>query len=321
MKKLTIQIKIGKYQFFAVDSIDIKSSWKFQADTATILLSRRLLTEGKLGAETENLESVVKVGDKVKIEAGYHYQFETEFEGYVKSINPDIPIRIECEDAMWLLKQTNYTQAWRKVSLQELLDFIIPEALSFRTTGAVNLGKFRMNNVSAFDVLKKIQEVYSLVSYVRNNEIVVGFPYQEESQKVALNFQQNIDDSKTKLSFRTETQTKLKFRATSIQKDGSKLEYEFGDEGGELRTITLPVGLSQSDIEQVAEQRAKLYKFDGYDGTLTTFGQPYCQHSDVVELSDDLYPDRAGEYLIDTVQVKISSQGYRRTLTLGNKIS
>ncbi len=319
MKRTTPQIQIGSYQFNVVDAVTIESSWNFHEDTATITLPRRLLTQGSLSNTTApDLSSVIKVGDKVKIELGYDFDFETEFEGYVKSISPNIPVIIECEDAMWLLKQTNFKNAWRKVSLRELLQFIVPSGITFETLGEVNLGKFRVDGVSAYDILKKIREIYGLVSYFRGSKLIVSFPYQEQPQNIKINMQE-IDDNQTDLAFRRADQVKLKFKAISIQADGSKIEVELGDDDGQLRTITLPVGLSESEIRKVGEERMKLYKFDGYEGSLVTFGQPWSKHSDTVTITDDLYPDREGTYRIDTVKVDFGGNGYRRALTLGNK--
>lgn len=321
MKQLTLEVIIGQYVFYTVDSITIASSWNFLADTATITLSRRLLTQGSLSnADAPDLSSVIKVGDPVSIQLGYDFVFETEFTGYVKGISPNVPVKIECEDAMWLLKQTNYSNAWRSVSLKKLLEYIIPSDIKFQIPGEVNLGKFRIEEVSAFDILKKIREVYSLVSYFRDNQLVVGFPYQEQANEVKLHLQKNVDDGQTKVSFRRADQIRLKFKATSIQPNGSKIEIELGETDGQLRTIQLPVGLNESEARKIAEERMKLYTFDGYEGTLTTFGQPYVRHSDNIKIIDDLYSDREGIYRIDTVKVRVGAQGYRRTLTLGNKV-
>lgn len=322
MKQLTVQIQIGQYQFNVVDSVSVSSSWNALEDTATITLPRRLLTQGSLSNTTApDLSSIMKVGDKVKIELGYDYDFQTEFEGYVKSIAPEVPVKIECEDAMWLLKQTNIKKAWRKVSLNELLQEIVPSDLSFETIGEVNLGKFRVDGVSAYEILKKIREVYGLVSYMRGTKLICGFPYQEQPSKIKVHLQENVDDNQTDLAFRRADQVKVKFKAISIQPDGSKIEVELGDSDGQLRTITLPSGLNESEVRKVGEERMKLYKFDGYEGALVTFGQPWARHSDTVEITDDLYSDREGSYRIDTVKIDFGGNGYRRALTLGNKVN
>jgi hypothetical protein len=322
MKQLTVQISIGQRQFSVIESLSVESSWNFLADKATITLPRRLLTQGSLSnPNAPDLNSIIKVGDKVKIELGYDFVFETEFTGYVKSISPEVPVKIECEDAMWLLKQTNLTNSWRKVSLTELLQYIIPSGIEYEAIGEVNLGKFRVDRVSAFDILKKIREVYGLVSYMRDDKLIIGFPYQEESNNVKLHFQKNVDDKKSNLAFRKADQVKLKFKAISIQPDGSKIEVELGDNDGQVRSLHLPVGLDESEIRKIAEEKMKLFTFDGYEGDITSFGQPYARHSDTVTITDDLYSDREGTYSIDTVKVEVGSGGYRRTLTLGNKVT
>lgn len=321
MKELTIEITIGEHKFYNAADIQIERSWSFLSDTATVVLSRLLFPKGSVkNASGEVTNNKIKVGDPISIRLGYDYVFQTEFEGYIKVIKPNSPVTLECEDAMWLLKQTNYTQSWRKVSLSQLLDFIIPKSMTYETFGEVNLGKMRLDKVSAYDVLKKIDETYKLVSYFKENKLYVGFPYQQEAKRTRVEMQRHVDDEKTTLSYRTADQVKLKFKAISIQKDGSKIEVELGDEDGQLRTMHLPIGLSKAEIKRVAEEQKKLFTFDGYDGSIVTFGQPVIHHSDVVEIVNWDYPDRTGAYRVDTVQVSCGAEGYRRTLTLGNKV-
>lgn len=321
MKQLTVEINIGSQTFYDTGGIEIERSWTFLADTARVTLSRKLLPAGSF-KNSSGVESSkkIKVGTPITIRLGYDFNFETEFEGYIKSIKPNVPVVLECEDAMWLLKQTNYKKSWRKVSLQELLDFIIPPSIQYQTLGAVNLGKMRLSDVSAYDVLKKLDETYKLVSYFKDKVLYVGFPYQQQSKRTAINMQTHTDEIKTTLSYRTEDQIKLQFKAISIQPDGSKVEVELGDKTGHLRTIHLPVGLNEMEVRKVAQEKRKAFTFDGYDGSIVTFGQPVIHHSDIVEITDYNYPDRAGAYRVDTVKVSFGAEGYRRTLTLGSKV-
>lgn len=318
MKELTLDIAIGAYQFFEATAIRIDSSWKFQADTAKITLARILFHQGMLQSGPETVAQI-KVGDPVLIRAGYDYVFQTEFEGYVKSIQPNSPTVIECEDEMWQLKQTNFNRSWRQVELSELLAYIVPEGIPFKATGRIPLGKMRISEVSAFQVLESLQKIYGLVSYFKNGVLYVGFPYQESSQLIQAHMQHNIDFVATQLSYRTSDQVKLKIKAISIQPNGTKVEVEVGDQDGQLRTLHLPIGLNETEAKRVAEEKRSLFTFDGYDGQVTTYGQPFAQHSDRVEITDQFYPNRGGIYRIDAVTVTIGSGGYRRALTLGPK--
>lgn len=321
MKRLTVEIRIKDQYFYDTGGVEIERSWKFLADTARVILSRKLLPQGSIkNASGEVLPNKIKIGDPITIRLGYDYNFETEFEGYIESIKPNTPVVLECEDAMWLLKQTSYTKSWRKVTLEELLDFIIPSTTQYQTFGAVNLGKIRLNGVSAYEVLKMLSDTYKLVSYFKNDILYVGFPYQESNKRTTIDMQSHVDEGKSNLSYRTKDQIKLQFKAISIQPNGSKIEVNLGDPSGQLRTLHLPIGLNEAEIRKVAEEKMKTFSFDGYDGSITTFGQPVVHHSEIVEITNYDYPDHEGANRVDTTKVNFGSGGYRRTLTLGNKV-
>jgi hypothetical protein len=321
MRKLTVEITIGQRAFYDVGDVSVESSWSFLADTATIVLARRNFPQGSIrNVSGSDISTKIKVGDAVSIRLGYDYEFETEFEGYIKAIKPNVPLKIECEDAMWLLKQTSYKKAWRKVSLQELLEFIIPPTIQFETFGEVNLGKMRIDGASAYEVLKKVDETYKLVSYFKKGTLYVGFPYQQEAKRVTIRKRDHVDVTKSTLSYRTADQVKLKIKAISLQPNGSKVEVELGDPEGQLRTMHLPIGLNETEAKKIAEEQKKLFKFDGYDGSLTTYGQPFVEHSDIVEIIDYKYPDQQGAYRVDSVKIRFGAEGYRRELALGSKV-
>lgn len=317
MKALTANIQIGNFQFYQVESIQIERSWKFLSDRARIGLPKRLVTRGDLGGvAVEDFSTVFKLGDPVSIQLGYDFNFKTEFEGFVSAIQPDLPFVVECEDVMWKLRQTKHNESWRSATLREVLTAILPIDIPFKLTGEVQLGKFRISEVSAYQVLEKIKEVYGLVSYWRNGQVVVGFPYGEQGARVNLSFQKNILPN-SDLKYRRVDDLKIQVKAISIQEDGTKIEETIGDEDGELHSLHLPSGLNAQQLREQAEEKMKLFRFNGYQGNITTFGEPYVQHGDIVELFDAMQPERNGAYRIDAQNVSFGSGGYRRVLELG----
>lgn len=321
MKQITVHITIGSHDFYVVDEVTIEKSWKFSSDSCTITMPRGLLSQGSLGAvEAPKLDKVLKVGDKVVVRLGYDFEFQTEFEGFVSEISPDIPAKITCMDGMWLLKQTKVSGSWRTIGLTQLLSNIIPSTVQYVVNSEVSLGKFRLDQVAAFEVLKKLKEVYGLVSYFKENILYVGFAYEQTSQRVDFHFQKNLSENQG-LTFEREDNVKISLKAISIQADGSKVEQIVGDQDGGQRTLHLPIGLTAAEVKKLAEEQIKLFRFDGYRGKLSAFGQPYIEHGDIAVLTDDLYPDRAGSYFVDSVNVKFGAGGYRRVLELGNIVS
>lgn len=82
---ICIRVTIAeKYEFYNVESITIKNSLETIADTAKVTIPRLFLQKQEKSKETQkvNLIDVIKIEDKIKIEAGYDDKYSTEFEGY-----------------------------------------------------------------------------------------------------------------------------------------------------------------------------------------------------------------------------------------------
>ena len=108
---------------------EIVSSWKNLTTTAKLKLPKNIQVKDSDGTYNWNGQDfyanatgsetppVILRGDRISINLGYYYNIGTqsepnyittlneEFNGYITKINPKIPMEIECEDNMWLLKQ------------------------------------------------------------------------------------------------------------------------------------------------------------------------------------------------------------------------
>ena len=318
MVQLTTLISIEGGVFYRIENVTIEKSWRFLTDIAKISLPRKAFPDGDIN-NWKNKEGnpIIKVGSKVEIQLGYDFDFQTEFVGYISKIGSETPLILECEDTMWLLKQTKVRQSYTSVSLNELLTDIIPEGIPFEISGDIALGRFYIDSVSVYQVLDKLESDYGLFSYFKGETLFVGFAYQNpNTESIALNIQREVASIQS-LQYRTAQDIKVQVRAISMQIDGSKIEQTIGDADGELHTLHLPIGLNEQDLLQQAEEKIKLFRFDGYEGDIITFGQPFIEHGDAVQITDDEYPEREGVYRVDTVIVDFGINGYRRTLTLG----
>lgn len=116
----------GRNKTFVMDfvnSVETKSSWKLLTDTAKVIMPKNVYVATDHGnvAWTDvdvytntTIPPIFLRGDKITVELGYEYQdrqgewvteTNVEFKGFLTKINPKIPIEIDCEDNMWLLKQ------------------------------------------------------------------------------------------------------------------------------------------------------------------------------------------------------------------------
>lgn len=305
MKAMNAHITIGGYDFHYVHKVEVRSSWKTMGDTCTIELPN---VEGQLNKE-------LKPGMEVVVRLGYDGVYTEDFRGYVANIRPTSPVHIECMDEMWRLRQETITMAWRKVTLKEVVQHIVPSALV--TVPDIVLSPFRLDRVTRAAALQVIKEQFGLAVYFRGPELYVGLPYGIDAQPLEYryHFQRNVA-SFGSLEFRGADDVNVKVQAISIQPDNTRIEVELGDADGEQHTLHF-YNLTEAELRKQAEERIGLLKYDGYKGSFTAFGLPNAQHSGVAVLQDERYPARGGRYFIDDVAITYGPSGYRREITLG----
>ncbi|GAA4349788.1 hypothetical protein GCM10023185_06800 [Hymenobacter saemangeumensis] len=321
MLRLTCHITLGAYELNFVNEVTIESSWKDLTDTCTVRLPRKVLVNGR-----QLLPDVVKVGDRVVVRYGYDGQLRTEFSGYVVGVKTGPPVEIQCEDDMYLLKRKPMTKSWRSVTLQALLEYVRAQhGLSFpiQVLGATNLGKFTIDQATGAQVFDALRKDYGIRCFFREGMLVAGDPYKARATapKHRVVMQGNVVSHD--LQYVRAQDVRIKVRAIShiegAKKGRKRIVKEFGDIlDGELRTLNF-VGVPESEL--VARGKAELarLRFDGYRGTVTTFGIPLVEHGDVVTIIDGSYPERDGDFAVDKVSKSFGTGGSRRTITLGPK--
>ena len=74
-----------------------------------------------------------KTGDKVTIQLGYNGNLQTEFKGYLKTIQTDDKnITLECEDALWLWRVDMKDEQLQNITLKTLLQHILSQVNAAR---------------------------------------------------------------------------------------------------------------------------------------------------------------------------------------------
>lgn len=207
----------AEYVLDFVNDIEITSSWKNMTDTAKIVMPKKVYVKTPTGivtwqdkymyANTPEAPIIMR-GDRIKVELGYYYkptpqseyraETNIEFEGYITKINPKVPLVIECEDNMWLLKQAQcpnkvfpVSEGWtvQKIVQYLLLNssastsdtylnrVLLPELKRFNVINGVgaseniqtNVGDFRTQNETIAQVLQRLRKDYKIECFFRPN--------------------------------------------------------------------------------------------------------------------------------------------------------
>jgi hypothetical protein len=254
---------------------------------------------------------------------GYGDDVVTEFTGFVKRIEPNVPLKIECEDYAWVLRRKNYSKAWKNTNLKTVLQYLISKT-DIELAGNipdVNFEKFRLNDVNGVFALEKIKDEFGLTLYFRGKTLYAGLAYTLETNLPTVQYEYSTNIIDTNLTFRRKEDVKIRLKVIGVKKDNKRVKTEVGDPDGETRTMHRYGVTDEATLKRLGNEELKKYKFDGYDGSITAFGRPFCMHSYVAEFNDPTFPSRTGSYFIDEVKISWGQGGYRRVVDFGLKVT
>lgn len=322
---LNCKIKIGNVSFESVNEVRIKRSIFSIGDTAVIKLPLSAHLRNSATGEMKKVKTSqqFKVGDPVMIQLGYDGMLKKEFYGYVNRLNLRMPLEVECEDHTWPLKKINIKYAWKSATLREILTYIGDLAGFELLEGIpdVTLTNFYVNDQTALWALQKIKDTYGLTLYFTLDGLLyAGLAYTREAGSVRFTTGRNIIKSDD-LKWVNSEDVRLKIRAVSMERNGSRIESELGDTDGEVRTLYFYDIHSKQELEELARAEIGKYKYTGYRGVMSCFLQPWAEPSMTALLNDELFRERSGNYFIESTEVIFGLNGARRKISLGAKLS
>lgn len=275
-----------------VKSVSVNNTWRDLTDTAIIEIPRA-------GSEFEGdkLRAIFAVGDEITIKLGYNGTPNTVFEGFVTKISATEPVVLECEDLMWKVKQEPVNYAAKNLTLPVFLN----RTLSSYTIDAANmeLGTIRFANTHMGKVMQKIKEEMGIYCFIADKTVTAGKIYSRESQTIDIVIENSADNQ---LEYNSANDKKVKVKAISTLRDGTKLQREAGDSDGTEVTLSFTEITSKTALQEKAEDALQHYKYDGYTGHIECFGTFTAHHGDTVNLQSVIYPDRDGIYYIDKIE-------------------
>lgn len=319
MFRLTSEITIGGVTFKSVHDVQVKRSIYSLAATAIVKVpvTAVLKHEGEPPTHIETANAI-RVGDTVTIKLGYDNRLQTEFIGYVKRLNYKLPLEIECEDEYYKLRFINCVFSKKETTLKACLN----EVLSGVQTGQIadlTLKNFVVNNKPGSWLLGYLKKEYGLLAYFDiNGKLYVGKANSVKGETVKYVLRENVI-SDDELKYQLAQDIKLKVKAICYYKDGSKIEGELGEGGGEQKTLYYYDVKDAGELKALANEELRRYSFDGYRGKIKTFLQPYALPGMVADITDNTYPDRSGSYFIEAVTTTFGAGGGRRTVEIGIK--
>ncbi|TYO84553.1 hypothetical protein LX74_03977 [Elizabethkingia miricola] len=301
-------------------SVEIETSWKMICGKAEIILPRKVKDFNRL-----KVKEVFRKGDPVEISLGYDGILKQEFKGYIDQVSADYPISIKVEDEMWRLKQIKVNFSHKNIKLKEFIQGIVKD-YPIDIDAEVSLGAVRFSKVTLGEVLNKIQQEFSLYSFIRNGKLTIAKPYSDVTEEIPV-FDLERNCVSNNLNYLSKEDRLVKIVGQSMQavakaikkrEKDKKLKFEFGDPDAH-ETINWTFNVKTlKDLEREVKKMYEDRKKEGFDGSFKAFGFPSVQHGQKVKITSTLYNDRSGIYYIDRVKKTFnSSDGYKQEIELG----
>lgn len=322
---LQAKIEIGDYIFNEVHEVRVIKSVDLLSDTAEIKLPMSAMFGNKeVGFERKQLEQEIKAGDPVTITLAYKDVIETvEFEGFVRWIKPNTPtVTIECEDIIYTIRQKQINKNFGKTTLKTVLNYIIEgtDVVLAGDVPEVSFDKFLLKNVNGAQALEKIKEEYGLYVFVDDNgQLFAGLRQTKNiGESQIYNVYKNVVSHD--LRFRRAEDVRIALKVVGILKDNSRVSVVVGDTTGEKRTLYRYNISNKAQLKRIGEAELSDMKFTGYEGSITSFLEPFCTRGYNVEIQDKNYPERTGSYFVPKVTTTFGTGGARRKIELGTKL-
>lgn len=336
---LNSDITIGDYVRVKPHEVRIEKSVHSFLDLAHIKVPIKAMVTGDYNYFGKILETskLFNEGMKVTINFGYTGQLVNEFEGFVARLNFTSPMEVICEGYSYQLRKMTYQKNFKNSTLREVWRYLIngTDIVLDKDIDDIPVSKFCIKGQNGIEVLKKLKkELHDTVSFrfMKNVLIAEFFPIKQERGTVEYTIGWNVinaDDLKrheaqnddVEIHFIGEQSNGTKV----ISKKGklkSSITKTVGSAGikGELKTFVSHSFQSKVALDKMANAKHSFLTFDGYEGKITSFLEPYCEPGYAAIIEDKTYPERGGKYMIEAVEVRYGTAGARRKVSLGMQL-
>jgi hypothetical protein len=306
--------------FDKVNKAKVTRSYDKQTQTASVTLPRNVQYNKKNIYEGAN--AIMRRGDKIKIIAAYFPNETVIFEGYISKINNNVPIELQCEDAMFLLKQAIAPNLVfpKSVNLRTLVAKMLTNTnIPFKAINA-ELGQIRLQGASVGKVLQVLRDQYGLYSYFVNGILRVGLAfYPADAKEAVFLFELMVKDGMN-LTYLKKDDVKVQIKGILVT-NNAREEYIYGDPTGGIRTV-FQYGGTKADLDLKCNSFLEQANYTGYYGSFKTFLEPLVVPGDYAIVDSWKYPERKGKYLIKSVTTEVSTiEGGKQTIELERRIA
>ncbi len=332
---LNSRITVGNMAWSGVNQVVVNRSIHSPADSAIISLPSygRVTRKGESAGTVRAISSLFDEGDKVKIELGYNGELNTEFEGFVRFLNPMNRLVIECEGYVRQLRlNKNLKGFYASTSVKQLLELAVKGTdISVYVQDDIPLKNITLDNAGGTDIISEIKNICQgviSIFFIEPKKLWAGLTY--TAYKDGAEVYQNGDVAyRIGYNCRRDNSLKIKQPAEPVQvlfrgtlATGRRIET--ASEKKVLANKATAINNNIPDLkamQKIANEKQYRMNYNGYAGSINAFLQPYCQPGYKAHLIDDRYPGGAGDYLVESTEVTFGSSGASRRAEIGPRLN
>lgn len=313
---LRSKITIGSVTLESVNNVEITRSLYSIVDTAKIKIPVTALLKSSNEPPTRiETAKTIKVGDPVVINLGYDTT-EREFVGYVKAVNLTTPLEVICENEAYNTRKKSITTSGGQTLKKILSDM----GLTVGYAEDIKMKNYVVQSVTQFELLNRLKKDFGLLIFFDNDKKVYATrPAKVQGTTVKYELRGNVIND-NKLQYHSKEDVKIKIEAICFKNDGTKVEAEYGVTGGAVEQRYFYNVEDMAELRTLAEIELKRISYDGYDGEIETFLQPFVEPCMIADVLDPQYSERSGKYYVTGVKTTFGVSGARRTVEIGEKI-
>lgn len=317
MKKLTWDIKIGRCRLAALKGVTVQASVLNLSDTAVIELPAR-----RFGRQTEVRDNIA-VGDEVTISLGYDGDNALEFSGFVKRIGREKEsLKVECEDALYLLRKSVADKEYKDVTLKALLSDVLSQVDGSFTIDCdydYAITKHVVFKQTALDVLNKVHDETKADIWFEGRTLHVHPVYHKQQADEAVTFDPMVNMQANDLKWVDAADKKVEIEVRFVKPDGKVVKETFGNSGGE-KVVRYAETEDTKSMKSAAEQEYSHWNYSGYEGDFTAWLVPRVKAGGTVRLRDTERKEDA-RYYVTGVEIEFGQNGAKRKVKLGRKLT
>ena len=321
---MSSKIKIGAISFSGVHEVAVRKSILSYVQTGEIKLPGRIRLLSRNNTEYSKIVETYKAfneGDKVTVQLAYDGRYHDEFVGFVRRVDQAMPVRIELEGYSYQLKNKFIkNKFWKKTTVKEILEEIVQGTdITVEVGVDIPVVNYLVTNATAAEVLnsilKDIGQGAITAFFKEPTKLWVGLRYTSYQNTVKYRLGYNVIDD-TSLVKRIRDKSAARFQLIYKSNAGERVRNKYNKSVGEVKKINARFVNDADVLAKIADEKAAKQNYDGLEGEIKTFLEPYIVPGDKVLLSDNRY-DRNGGFIGESVTTRFGVNGARRIVGIG----